>query len=384
MFPHAATPAIATGDKRVDDWWRAAVMYQVYLRSFADGNGDGIGDLAGIRASCRTCASSASTRSGSTRGTRHRWPTRGYDVADYRDIDPLFGTLAEAERLIAEAHAARAAGAARHRAQPPAPSDTRGSGRRSRRARAPSGSGSSSGPAAARRRAAAQRLGQRVRRLRLDAAVARRQPGVVSAPLRPRAAGPELGAPRRPRRVRGRPALLVRPRGRRVPDRRRPRPGQGPGAARPRQAAARRRSTPPRHPVWDRDAVHEIYRAWRRVADDYDPTADVRRRGLGADNERLARTCAPTSCTPPSTSISCGRRGEPSSAARHRRGARPRRRGQRPPDVGAVQPRRAPRRHPATRGRSPTTSSKPTGNAPVGPRAPTSRWAGAEPAPPHC
>src|SRR6185295_4506390 len=49
-FPHAATPAIATGDKRVDDWWRTAVVYQVYIRSFSDGNGDGIGDLAGLRA----------------------------------------------------------------------------------------------------------------------------------------------------------------------------------------------------------------------------------------------------------------------------------------------------------------------------------------------
>ena len=86
-------------------WWRTAVVYQVYLRSFADGNGDGIGDLAGLRA-----------RLGHLRdlGVDAIWinpwypspmADAGYDVADYRDIDPAFGTLAEAEALIAEAHA---------------------------------------------------------------------------------------------------------------------------------------------------------------------------------------------------------------------------------------------------------------------------------------
>ena len=85
-------------------WWRSAVIYQVYPRSFADGNGDGIGDLAGIRA-----------RLGYLRdlGVDAIWfspwypspmADAGYDVADYRDIDPAFGTLAEAEALVAEAH----------------------------------------------------------------------------------------------------------------------------------------------------------------------------------------------------------------------------------------------------------------------------------------
>ena len=86
-------------------WWRSAAIYQVYPRSFADGNGDGIGDLAGIRA-----------RLGYLRdlGVDAIWfspwypspmADAGYDVADYRDIDPAFGTLAEAAALIAEAHA---------------------------------------------------------------------------------------------------------------------------------------------------------------------------------------------------------------------------------------------------------------------------------------
>ena len=84
-------------------WWRDAVIYQVYVRSFADGNGDGVGDLAGVR-----------SRLGYLRdlGVDALWFTPwyespladgGYDVADYRAIEPTFGTLAEAEALITEA-----------------------------------------------------------------------------------------------------------------------------------------------------------------------------------------------------------------------------------------------------------------------------------------
>ncbi|WP_127476270.1 glycoside hydrolase family 13 protein [Microbacterium sulfonylureivorans] len=86
-----------------DPWWRDAVIYQIYPRSFADGNGDGTGDLAGVR-----------RRLGYLRdlGVDAIWFTPwyvspladgGYDVADYRAIDPVFGTLEEAEQLIAEA-----------------------------------------------------------------------------------------------------------------------------------------------------------------------------------------------------------------------------------------------------------------------------------------
>ncbi|WP_117209726.1 glycoside hydrolase family 13 protein [Allorhizocola rhizosphaerae] len=85
-------------------WIHDAVIYQIYPRSFADGNGDGIGDLAGIRARLGYLK---------TLGVDAIWfspwyvspmADAGYDVADYRDIDPLFGSLAEAETLIAEAH----------------------------------------------------------------------------------------------------------------------------------------------------------------------------------------------------------------------------------------------------------------------------------------
>ena len=85
-------------------WWRHGVVYQVYIRSFADGNGDGTGDIAGLR-----------SRLGYLHelGVDAIWITPwypsplhdgGYDVADYRDINPGFGTLEEAEALIREAH----------------------------------------------------------------------------------------------------------------------------------------------------------------------------------------------------------------------------------------------------------------------------------------
>lgn len=87
------------------EWWRSAVIYQIYPRSFADGNGDGTGDLAGVR-----------SRLGYLRdlGVDAIWYTPwyaspladgGYDVRDYRRIDPAFGTLEDAEALIAEARA---------------------------------------------------------------------------------------------------------------------------------------------------------------------------------------------------------------------------------------------------------------------------------------
>ncbi|MFD5266368.1 glycoside hydrolase family 13 protein [Streptomyces sp. NPDC058335] len=86
-----------------DDWWRDAAIYQVYPRSFADGDGDGTGDLAGVRAKLPYLAELGVDAVWFTPWYLSPLADGGYDVADYRTIDPAFGTLDEAEKLIAEA-----------------------------------------------------------------------------------------------------------------------------------------------------------------------------------------------------------------------------------------------------------------------------------------
>ena len=99
-----AGPQEGSGSADADaQWWRRAVIYQVYIRSFADGNGDGIGDLAGVRSRLRYLLELGVDAIWFTPWYLSPLADGGYDVADYRAIDPAFGSLAEAERLIAEA-----------------------------------------------------------------------------------------------------------------------------------------------------------------------------------------------------------------------------------------------------------------------------------------
>jgi alpha-glucosidase len=93
----------ATGPEGDDEWWRDAVIYQVYVRSFADANGDGTGDLAGVRAKLAYLRDLGVDAMWFTPWYASPMADGGYDVADYRAIDPAFGTLAEAEALIGEA-----------------------------------------------------------------------------------------------------------------------------------------------------------------------------------------------------------------------------------------------------------------------------------------
>lgn len=85
-------------------WWRDAVIYQVYIRSFADGSGDGVGDVAGIRSRLPHLRDLGVDAIWINPWYVSPQADAGYDVADYRRIDPRFGTLEEAEALISEAH----------------------------------------------------------------------------------------------------------------------------------------------------------------------------------------------------------------------------------------------------------------------------------------
>nr|WP_184188615.1 glycoside hydrolase family 13 protein [Micromonospora parathelypteridis] len=88
-----------------DDWWRSAVVYQVYVRSFADSDGDGTGDLQGIRHRLPYLRDLGVDALWLTPFYTSPMVDGGYDVADYRDVDPMFGTLADFDAMITDAHA---------------------------------------------------------------------------------------------------------------------------------------------------------------------------------------------------------------------------------------------------------------------------------------
>ncbi|MBO1750681.1 glycoside hydrolase family 13 protein [Actinotalea sp. BY-33] len=99
------TTLVHTPSARTSEWWRSAVIYQIYPRSFADASGDGIGDLPGITGRLKHLARlgvDAVWLSPFYRSPQH---DAGYDVADYRDVDPLFGTLDDFDEMLTKAHA---------------------------------------------------------------------------------------------------------------------------------------------------------------------------------------------------------------------------------------------------------------------------------------
>ncbi len=96
--------ALAETHENTATWWRGAAIYQVYVRSFADGDGDGTGDLTGVRARLPYLAELGIDAIWFNPWYPSPMDDGGYDVSDYRDIEPVFGSLAEAEKLIEEAH----------------------------------------------------------------------------------------------------------------------------------------------------------------------------------------------------------------------------------------------------------------------------------------
>ncbi|MEU3374563.1 glycoside hydrolase family 13 protein [Streptomyces sp. NPDC006660] len=103
MTQHFTAPDRLTGTTGTQ-WWRDAVIYQVYPRSFADGNGDGMGDLDGVRSRLPYLRDLGVDAVWLSPFYASPQADAGYDVADYRAIDPMFGTLLDADALIRDAH----------------------------------------------------------------------------------------------------------------------------------------------------------------------------------------------------------------------------------------------------------------------------------------
>ena len=98
------SPAKAKPQKSNADWWRGAVIYQVYPRSFQDTDGDGIGDLKGVTERLPYIASLGVDAIWLSPFFTSPMADMGYDVSDYCDVDPMFGTLADFDAMMAEAH----------------------------------------------------------------------------------------------------------------------------------------------------------------------------------------------------------------------------------------------------------------------------------------
>jgi oligo-1,6-glucosidase len=95
---------VTSGGRRDAAWWKSAVVYQIYPRSFADSNGDGFGDLGGIIGRLDYLRALGVDVIWLSPIYRSPQADNGYDISDYRDIDPMFGTLAEFDPLLAKVH----------------------------------------------------------------------------------------------------------------------------------------------------------------------------------------------------------------------------------------------------------------------------------------
>lgn len=96
--------SIHTNGSTTNPWWANAVVYQIYPRSFQDSNGDGYGDLQGITSRLQYLADLGIDAIWLSPVYRSPQDDNGYDISDYRDIDPMFGTLNDMDELLAKAH----------------------------------------------------------------------------------------------------------------------------------------------------------------------------------------------------------------------------------------------------------------------------------------
>ena len=87
-----------------NEWWRGGVIYQIYPRSYQDSNGDGVGDLPGITARLEHVAQLGADGIWLSPFFKSPMKDFGYDVSDYRDVDPMFGTLDDFKILVKKAH----------------------------------------------------------------------------------------------------------------------------------------------------------------------------------------------------------------------------------------------------------------------------------------
>src|SRR5215216_2397956 len=88
----------------MSEWWRSAVVYEIYVRSFADANGDGVGDLPGIRSRLPYLRDLGVDAVWLNPFYPSPQADGGYDVQDHRDVDPRFGTLDDFDGFLRDAH----------------------------------------------------------------------------------------------------------------------------------------------------------------------------------------------------------------------------------------------------------------------------------------
>ncbi|NUS43990.1 MAG: glycoside hydrolase family 13 protein [Mycobacteriaceae bacterium] len=270
-------------------WWENAVVYQVYPRSFCDGNGDGTGDLAGLLARLPYLAGLGVDAIWICPWYPSPMADGGYDVADYLDIEPAYGTLHDADELSAAAHDCGLRvlidivpnhTSSRHNWFAAALRDEAGARDRYwfRAGRGPGGDAPPNDWASMFGGSAWTRVEDGLWYLHLFAPD---QPDLNWQHPQVRSEFERILRFWFDRGVDGfridvAHGLEKDPE---LPD------------AGPRPAAGLLSITA--HPAWDRDAVHEIYRAWRRVADEYTPGRVFVAECWVADNRRLARYLRP-------------------------------------------------------------------------------------------